>query len=87
MTRLSAEQYVTELIDNGFDGARVSPRDGQDGDTEEKGMDEATRDWGVHLRCSVCDAAYINGCPCHERGCPNGRAARHRYDLDRDDDE
>jgi hypothetical protein len=25
------------------------------------------------IRCSQCEAACINGIPCHETGCPNGR--------------
>jgi hypothetical protein len=25
----------------------------------------------VKVLCSGCDALVINGCPCHERGCPN----------------
>lgn len=25
------------------------------------------------VRCSQCEAAVINGVPCHERGCPNER--------------
>lgn len=37
------------------------------------------RKWRV--RCSQCEAATINGVPCHERGCPNQRRP------DRDEDE
>jgi hypothetical protein len=29
----------------------------------------------VTVRCSGCDALVINGTPCHETGCPNGRRA------------
>lgn len=38
------------------------------------GFDRATRD-GKYLkvRCSQCQAAAINGVPCHEHGCPNMR--------------
>ena len=38
------------------------------------------RAWRV--RCSQCQAACINGIPCHETGCPN--ASRHGRD-DEDD--
>jgi len=28
------------------------------------------------VRCSQCEALVINGCPCHESGCPNKRSER-----------
>jgi hypothetical protein len=31
--------------------------------------DNSQKRWRV--RCSQCEAATINGVPCHEHGCPN----------------
>lgn len=31
------------------------------------------------MRCDQCEMATINGVPCHERGCPNGKS---RWDAD-----
>jgi hypothetical protein len=38
------------------------------------GFDKTTYDrssGSYRVRCSQCQAAVINGVPCHERGCPN----------------
>ena len=29
----------------------------------------------VRIRCSQCEAVFINGIPCHETGCPHTRYA------------
>lgn len=29
------------------------------------------REGYLKVRCSRCDATFINGIPCHETGCPN----------------
>jgi hypothetical protein len=48
----------------------------------EAGFDNTRReesdDNGTYLavRCSQCEAAVINGVPCHERGCPNAAKAK-----------
>lgn len=35
----------------------------------------------VMLKCSQCEATFINGVPCHEHGCPNKK----RNNADHDD--
>lgn len=43
------------------------------------GFDRSTynRESGTwRVRCSQCEALVINGCPCHESGCPNKRSDR-----------
>lgn len=37
------------------------------------GFDDSykSREGGVRVRCSQCDALVINRTPTHERGCPN----------------
>lgn len=37
--------------------------------------EQDAEDDGITVRCSQCVAACINGTPCHETGCPNGRRA------------
>lgn len=41
-------------------------------------LSRSTRRGGLHsyrVACSGCEAAVINGTPCHEHGCPNKRDA------------
>jgi len=35
-----------------------------------------TEDGRIVLRCSQCEACFINGVPCHETGCPNRKKER-----------
>ncbi len=50
---------VNDLIAQGFDRtALVGAHGGSSGD-------------GVRVKCSQCEAVFINGVPCHETGCPN----------------
>ncbi len=38
------------------------------------GFDKSYSEVGVFtVRCSQCEACFVNGVPCHEHGCPNAR--------------
>lgn len=47
---------LDEVIRLGFDCSEIDARDGQS---------------VLRVRCSQCQAATVNGIPCHEHGCPN----------------
>lgn len=51
--------------------------------TETLGFDLSTREGRTqtHIRCSQCQAATINGVPCHETGCPNRRGKCRECDF------
>lgn len=38
----------------------------------------------VRVKCSQCAALVLNGVACHERGCPNNKKSRNRWDEDDD---
>jgi hypothetical protein len=43
-----------------------------------RGFDRSyTEGGGVRVKCSQCEAAVIQGVPCHERGCHNEYVAKH----------
>lgn len=44
---------------------------------ERDGFDRCRREGkSIVVGCSQCAAVCINGCPCHESGCPNERVAK-----------
>jgi hypothetical protein len=70
---MTTTQRYDALIDAGFDRSRCEERD-------EFGRFSKA----IYVRCSQCEALCINGVPCHEIGCPNGRRANDNDEFEED---
>lgn len=57
---MTVQQRLADLHERGFDRSSAS------------GRDESGRfSRAIRVKCSQCEAAVINGVPCHEQRCPN----------------